>query len=117
VGFGSFFKRKKKTVEEGVDDVGDMIKKEVQPENEPEKVNNSVTAEKAELNNVNMGSGKTNQLQANEDDQLEPKVSQPTHEEVTINIDSELLRRAQAKGIDISNILEQQLRRMVSGPQ
>jgi hypothetical protein len=34
--------------------------------------------------------------------------------EVTVNINSEVLRKAQAKGIDLSNTLEQQLRRMVS---
>lgn len=113
MGFGSFFKRKKKAVEE--DDVEDTIK-EVQPENGPEKVD-TLTAETAELGNANTASGKTNQSQANEDERLEPEVSQTTYEEVTLNIDSEILRRAQAKGIDISNILEQQLRRMVSGPQ
>lgn len=34
---------------------------------------------------------------------------------VTVNLDSELLRKAQAKGIDSSITLEQELRRMVSG--
>jgi hypothetical protein len=110
MGFGSFFKRKKKAVE--VDDVDDIIK----TENGSGKMD-TLNAEEAELGNANTGSGKTNQLEANEDKRLEPEVSQTTYEAVTLNVDSELLRRAQAKGIDISNILEQQLRKMVSGPQ
>jgi hypothetical protein len=122
VGFGSFFKKKKKDVEKGVGDVENMIKKEVQPENELEKIDHSFTAEKTELGDANKGSSETNQLQADEDNRLEgsqssnpePVVSQTTVIEVTVNIDSELLSKAQARGIDLSNTLEQQLRRMVS---
>ncbi len=46
MGFGSFFKKKKKDVENSVSDVENMIKKEVQPENEIEKMDHSFTAEK-----------------------------------------------------------------------
>ncbi|MGH9975453.1 MAG: type II toxin-antitoxin system CcdA family antitoxin, partial [Nitrososphaeraceae archaeon] len=96
--------------------------KEVHPENELEKMDHSFTAEKAELGDANKGTSETNQLQADEDNRLgvsqssnsEPVSSQTTVTEVTINIDSELLSKAQAKGIDLSNTLEQQLRRMVS---
>lgn len=120
MGFGSFFKKKKKDVEHGVSDVENMTKKEIQPENELEKMDHSFTAE---LGNEKKGSDETNQLQADEDNRFEtsrssnpePEVSQTTVKEVTVNIDSELLRKAEAKGIDLSNTLEQQLRRMVSG--
>jgi hypothetical protein len=123
VGFGSFFKKKKKDVENSVSDVENMIKKEVQPENEMEKMDHSFTAEKAELENAEKGSGEIEQLQAGEDSRLEsnrssksePVVSQTSIIEVTVNIDSELLRKAQVKGIDLSNTLELQLRRMVAG--
>jgi hypothetical protein len=122
VGFGSFFKKKKKDVEKGVGDVENMIKKEVQPESELEKMDRSFTAKKTELEDANKGSNETNQLQADDDNRLEgrqssnpePLVSQTTVKEVTVNIDSELLTKAQARGIDLSNTLEQQLRRMVS---
>jgi hypothetical protein len=123
MGFGSFFKKKKKDVEKSVSDVENMIKKEVQPENEKDKMDNSITAEKTDLENAKKGSSETSQLQADEDNRLEsshsldpePVVFQATTIEVTVNIDSELLRKAQAKGIDLSNTLEQQLRRMVVG--
>lgn len=123
MGFGSFFKKKKKDVENSVSDVENMIKKEVQPENEMEKMDHSFTAEKAELENAEKGSGEIEQLQAGEDSRLEsnrssksePVVSQTSIIEVTVNIDSELLRKAQVKGIDLSNTLELQLRRMVAG--
>jgi post-segregation antitoxin CcdA len=123
VGFGSFFKKKKKEVEKGVNDVENMIKNEIQPENELEKMDQSFTAEKAELENANKGPGKTNQLQTGEDIHSEndpsskpdSAVSRSTFNEVTVNIDSELLRKAQAKGIDLSNTLEQQLKRIVAG--
>jgi hypothetical protein len=123
VGFGSFFKKKKKDVENSVSDVENMIKKEVQPENEIEKMDHSFTAEKAELENAEKGSGEIEQLQAGEDSRLEsnrssksePVVSQTSIIEVTVNIDSELLRKAQVKGIDLSSTLELQLRRMVAG--
>jgi sRNA-binding protein len=120
MGFGSFFKKKKKDVEKGVNDVENMIKNEIQPENELEKMDQSFTADKAE--HLNAGSSEINQLQAGEDIHLESgrstmpdtAVSRSTVNEVTVNIDSELLRKAQAKGIDLSNTLEQQLRRMVA---
>lgn len=123
MGFGSFFKKKKKDVENSVSDVENMIKKEVQPENEIEKMDHSFTAEKAELENAEKGSGEIEQLQAGEDSRLEsnrssksePVVSQTSIIEVTVNIDSELLRKAQVKGIDLSSTLELQLRRMVAG--
>jgi hypothetical protein len=122
MGFGSFFKKKKKDVEKGVNDVENMIKNEIQPENELEKMDQSFTADKAEPLNANKGSSETNQLQAGEDIPLESgrstmpdtAVSRSTVNEVTVNIDSELLRKAQAKGIDLSNTLEQQLRRMMA---
>ena len=114
MGFGSFFKKKKKDVENSVSDVENMIKKEVQPENEIEKMDHSFTAEKAELENAEKGSGEIEQLQAGEDSRLEsnrssksePVVSQTSIIEVTVNIDSELLRKAQVKGIDLSSTLE-----------
>ena len=124
MGFGSFFKKKKKDVEKSVGDVENMIKKEVLPENELEKMDHSFTAEKADLENAKKGSGETNPLQADEDNRLggssrssnpEPVISQTTVKEVTVNIDSELLRKAQARGIDLSNTFEDQLRRIVSG--
>lgn len=58
MGFGSFFK-KKKDVEKGVGDVENMIKKEVQPENELEKMDHSFSAEKTELGDANKGSSET----------------------------------------------------------
>jgi hypothetical protein len=123
VGFGSFFKKKKKDVEKGVGDLENMIKKEVPPESELEKMDHSFTAKKTELEDANKGSSETNQLQTEEDNHLEgsqssnpePGVSQTTVKEVIVNIDSELLTKAQARGIDLSNALEQELRRMVSG--
>lgn len=123
MGFGSFFKKKKKEVEKGVNDVENMIKTEIQPENELEKMDQSFTAEKADLENANKGPGKTNQLQTREDihsengpsSKSDSAVSRSTLNEVTVNIDSELLRKAHAKGIDLSNTLEQQLKRMVAG--
>ena len=122
MGFGSFFRKKKKDVEKGAGDVENMIKKEVQPESELEKMDHSFTAKKTELEDAIKGSSETNQLQGDEDNRLggsqssnpEPVVSQTTVKEVTVNIDSELLTKAQARGIDLSNTLEQQLRRMVS---
>ena len=122
MGFGSFFRKKKKGVEKGAGDVENMIKKEVQPESELEKMDHSFTAKKTELEDANKGSSETNQLQGDEDNRLggsqssnpEPVVSQTTVKEVTVNIDSELLTKAQARGIDLSNTLEQELRRMVS---
>jgi len=123
VGFGSFFKKKKKDVEKSVGDIENMIKKEVQPESELEKTDHSFTAEKAELGNEKKGSDETRQLHVEEDNRLggsrssnpKPGDSQTTVREVTVTIDSELLRRAQARGIDLSNTLEEQLRKMVSG--
>jgi hypothetical protein len=117
VGFGSFFKKKKK-VEESVNDEN-MTKSEMQPEKELEKMDHSFTAEKAEPGNAKKGSVEINQLQADEDNRLESSRSsnsdsQKTFKEVTVNIDSELLRKAHAEGIDLSNTLEQQLKRMVS---
>jgi hypothetical protein len=123
LGFGSFFKKKKKDVEKSVGDIENMIKKEVQPESELEKMDHSLTADKTKVGNTKKGSGETNQLQDDEGNQRggspssnpEPVVSQNTVKEVTVNIDSNLLRRAQARGIDLSNTLEEQLRKMVSG--
>ncbi len=57
MGFGSLFKKKKKEVEKGVNDVENMIKNEIQPENELEKMDQSFTAEKVELENANKGPG------------------------------------------------------------
>ena len=78
---------------------------------------------KHELGNGSKGSDEPKQLRTDEDNRLESNrspnaervVSESTFKEVTVNLDSELLRKAQAKGIDLSITLEQQLRRMVSG--
>ena len=123
MGFGSFFKKKKKEAEKSVNDVENMIKTELQPENELEKMDHSFTAEKGELGNGSKGSDEPKQLRTDEDNRLESNrspnagrvVSESTFKEVTVNLDSELLRKAQAKGIDSSITLEQELRRMVSG--
>ena len=123
MGFGSFFKKKKKEAEKSVNDVENMIKTELQPENELEKMDHSFTAEKGELGNSSKGSDEPKQLRTDEDNRLESNrspnagrvVSESTFKEVTVTLDSELLRKAQAKGIDLSITLEQELRRMVSG--
>ena len=123
MGFGSFFKKKKKEAEKSVNDVENMIKKDLQPENELEKMDHSFTAEKTQLRNDSKGSDEPKQLLTDEDNRLESNrspnvervVSESTFKEVTVNLDSELLQKAQAKGIDLSITLEQQLRRMVSG--
>jgi len=126
VGFGSFFKKKKKQVEKGVSDVENMIKPEQQqPESELEKMDHSFTAEKTEPGNSKKGSVETERLQGAEDSvpennrlsDPESVVFQTTVKEVTVNINSELLRQAQAKGVDLSNILEQQLRKLMSDTQ
>lgn len=123
MGFGSFFKKKKKQVETGVSDVENMIKPEQQqPESELEKMDHSFTAEKTEPGNSKKGSVETERLQGAEDNlpennrlsDPESVVFQTTVKEVTVNINSELLRQAQAKGVDLSNILEQQLRKLMS---
>jgi hypothetical protein len=126
VGFGSFFKKKKKQVEKGVSDVENMIKPEQQqPESELEKMDHSFTAEKTEPGNSKKGSVETERLQGAEDNlpennrlsDPESVVFQTTVKEVTVNINSELLRQAQAKGVDLSNILELQLRKLMSDTQ
>jgi hypothetical protein len=127
VGFGSFFKKKKKQVEKGVSEVENMIKPEEQqqPESELEKMDHSFTAEKTEPGNSKKGSVETERLQGAEynlpeNNRLsdpESVVFQTTVKEVTVNINSELLRQAQAKGVDLSNILEQQLRKLMSDTQ
>ena len=124
--FGSFFKKKKKQVEKGVSDVENMIKPEQQqPESELEKMDHSFTAEKTEPGNSKKGSVETERLQGAEDNlpennrlsDPESVVFQTTVKEVTVNINSELLRQAQAKGVDLSNILELQLRKLMSDTQ
>lgn len=126
MGFGSFFKKKKKQVEKGVSDVENMIKPEQQqPESELEKMDHSFTAEKTEPGNSKKGSVETERLEGAEDNlpennrlsDPESVVFQTTVKEVTVNINSELLRQAQAKGVDLSNILEQQLRKLMSDTQ
>ena len=126
MGFGSFFKKKKKQVEKGVSDVENMIKPEQQqPESELEKMDHSFTAEKTESGNSKKGSVETERLQGAEDNlpennrlsDPESVVFQTTVKEVKVNINSELLRQAQAKGVDLSNILEQQLRKLMSDTQ
>gem|GEM_PF-1163933 len=126
MGFGSFFKKKKKQVETGVSDVENKIKPEQQQqESELEKMDHSFTAEKTEPGNSKKGSVETERLQGAEDNlpennrlsDPESVVFQTTVKEVTVNINSELLRQAQAKGIDLSNILEQQLRKLMSDTQ
>jgi hypothetical protein len=126
VGFGSFFKKKKKQVEKGVSDVENMIKPEQQqPESELEKMDHSFTTEKTKPRNSKKGSVETERLQGAEDNlpennrlsDPESVVFQTTVKEVTVNINSELLRQAQAKGVDLSNILEQQLRKLMSDTQ
>jgi post-segregation antitoxin CcdA len=126
VGFGSFFKKKKKQVEKGVSDVENMIKPEQQqPESELEKMDHSFTAEKTEPGNSKKGSVETERLQGAKDNlpennrlsDPESVVFQTNVKEVTVNINSELLRQAQAKGVDLSNILEQQLRKLMSDTQ
>lgn len=122
MGFGSLFKKMKKNVKSSASDVENKIKKEVQPVNDLEQRDRALNAEKAELGDAKIGSDEINKLQANEGDRLEssrssdpgPVAFGATSIEVTVNIDSEVLRKAQAKGIDLSNTLEQQLRRMVS---
>jgi ribosomal protein S4 len=49
MGFGSFFKKKKKEVEKGVNDVENMIKNEIQPENELEKMDQQQKRQKWEM--------------------------------------------------------------------
>ena len=126
MGFGSFFKKKKKQVEKGVSDVENMIKPEQQqPESELEKMDHSFTAEKTEPGNSKKGLVETERLQGAEGNlpennrlsDPESEVFQTTVKEVTVNINSELLRQAQAKGVDLSNILEQQLRKLMSDTQ
>lgn len=126
MGFGSFFKKKKKQVETGVSDVENKIKPEQQQqESELEKMDHSFTAEKTEPGNSKKGSVETERLQGAEDNlpennrlsDPESVVFQTTVKEVTVNINSELLRQAQAKGVDLSNILEQQLRKLMSDTQ
>ena len=126
MGFGSFFKKKKKQVEKGVSDVENMINPEQQqPESELEKMDHSFTAEKTEPGNSKKGSVETERLEGAEDNlpennrlsDPESVVFQTTVKEVTVNINSELLRQAQAKGVDLSNILEQQLRKLMSDTQ
>ena len=110
MGFGSFFKKKKKEAEKSVNDLENMIKKDLQPENELEKMDHSFTAEKTELRNDSKGSDEPKQLLTDEDNRLESNrspnvervVSESTFKEVTVNLDSELLQKAQAKGIDLS---------------
>lgn len=122
MGFGSWFKKKKKDLESGASDVENKIKKEVQPVIDLEQRDRTLNAEKTEPGDAKIGSGENNKLHADGDDRLESsRSSNPdsvvlgaTTMEVTVNIDSELLRKAQAKGIDLSNTLDQQLRRMVS---
>ena len=88
-------------------------------------MDHSFTAEITEPGNSKKGSVETEQLQGAEDNlpennrlsNPESVVFQTTVKEVTVNIDSELLRQAQAKGIDLSNILEQQLRKLMSDTQ
>ena len=121
MGLGSFFKKKKKEVEEGVSNVESMIKQDVQPENELKEMNLSFTEEKENMANTKNGS----QLQIDEGNLVEnghssssePKVSKMTVKEVNVNIDSDLLKKAEASGIDLSKTLEQQLKRMVSESQ
>ena len=115
MGFGSFFKRKKKNVEDTSNDVEDTIAKGVQPEDELYKANNSLSAEKAEDQNTNEGPSKADRIQTDEVNRLEPEVSRTTQEEVTLNIDSQLLSRARSKGINISSILEDELKKRLSG--
>jgi hypothetical protein len=125
VGVGSFFKKKKKQVEKGVSDVENMTKSEQQPESELEKMDHSFTAEKTEPGNSKKGSVETERLQGAKDNlpennrlsDPESVVFQTNVKEVTVNINSELLRQAQAKGVDLSNILEQQLRKLMSDTQ
>jgi hypothetical protein len=104
MGFGSFFKRKKKNVEDTANDVDDTITKGVQTEDELYKSNNSLSAEKVEHQNTNEGPSKADRIQTNEVNRLEPEVARTTQEEVTLNIDSQLLSRARSKGINISSI-------------
>jgi hypothetical protein len=124
--FGSFFKKKIKQVEKGVSDVESMIKPEQQqPESELEKMDHSFTADKTEPGNSKKGSVERERLQGAKDNlpennrlsDPESVVFQTTVKEVTVNINSELLRQAQAKGVDLSNILEQQLRKLMSDTQ
>ena len=95
---------KKKDVEKSENDIENMIKSETQPEIVLEKMDQSFTAENADIRNVNKGSSETNQLQAGED--IEPETdrspkpdltfSRSTFNEVTLNIDSEHLKKAKA---------------------
>lgn len=121
MGFGSWFKKKKKNLESSTSDVENKIK-EVQPVIDLEQRDRKLNAEKAEPGDAIIGSDEDSKLQADGEDRLDssrssnpdPVVLGANSIEVTVNIDSEVLRKAQAKGIDLSNTLEQQLRRMVS---
>ena len=122
MGIGSWFKKKKKDLESSASDVENKIKKEVQPVIDLEQRDRTLNAEKAEPRDAEIGSDEDSKLQADGDDRLDssrssnpdPVVLGANSMEVTVNIDSEVLRKAQAKGIDLSNTLEQQLRRMMS---
>jgi hypothetical protein len=119
--FESFFKKKKKQVEKGIDDAGDVLRPE-QHDNELEKIDEDFTAEKENLGNVKKQSFEKKEPLATETEQEYSKRSSdseggvpgPTVDEITLNVNSELLRKAQSKGIDLSSALEQQLKRMVS---
>lgn len=122
--FGSFFKKKKKQLEKGIDDVENVLKPEQRPDNDLEKINHELTAENEDRGKVKKPSFEVEESQTAELKQEDSKVSlngeeviQATIIEVTLNVNSELLRKAQSRGIDLSNALEQQLKRMVSGVQ
>jgi hypothetical protein len=119
--FESFFKKKKKQVEKGINDAGDVLRPE-QHDNELEKIDEDFTAEKGNLGNVKKQSFDAKELLATETEKgyskrssdSEGGIPEPTVDEITLNVNSELLRKAQSKGIDLSSALEQQLKRMVS---
>jgi hypothetical protein len=112
--FGSFFKKKKKQAEKGFDDAGDVLRPE-QHDNELEKIDKDFTAQKENLGNAKESlATETDQEYSKGSSNSEKSILEPTVDEVTLNVNSELLKKAKSKGIDLSSALEQQLKRMVS---
>jgi len=100
--FGSFFKKKKKEEpESGVDDSENVLETKEQTGSEP-------IAEHEDLGNIKKEFYGDERVGKTETD-----AKQMARKEVTVNIDSELLQKAQSRGIDFSSVLEQQLKKMV----
>lgn len=103
--FGSFFKKKKKEEPESdIDDSESVLQTKEETASEP-------IAEHEDLENVKKESNEDEQSQRM--GKTETDAKQMALKEVTVNIDSELLQKAQSRGIDFSSVLEQQLKKMV----